>query len=199
MKTRKKDRNAFTLIELMVVVGIIAILAAVAIPAFDEYMKTAKTSEAVIILESIVTAQSAYYYKGRPHYPENSSEFHGLLPSSSNMTLDNGWHPFKSVADLQANAPGVWNRAGIAIPAGFVTLGVAPEGVIRYSYALTAPFTCGIYIHQVLASAAGDLDKDGQIQRFNRQIIEQGTNCAAIPFVPGNTLVIAPLTATQED
>ena len=41
-----QSEKGFTLIELMIVVAIIAILAAVAIPAFSKYIRRAKTSEA---------------------------------------------------------------------------------------------------------------------------------------------------------
>lgn len=56
----RNDKKGFTLIELMIVVAIIGILAAVAIPAFSKYQMKSKTSEGSINLAAIATGEIAY-------------------------------------------------------------------------------------------------------------------------------------------
>ena len=55
-KMVKKAQAGFTLIELMIVVAIIGILAAVALPAYSKYMDKAKYSEVILSTQAVKTA-----------------------------------------------------------------------------------------------------------------------------------------------
>ncbi len=57
----KTNQQGFTLIELMIVVAIIGILAAVAIPAYQDYTIRAKVTEVLGIAASAKTSVSEYY------------------------------------------------------------------------------------------------------------------------------------------
>jgi type IV pilus assembly protein PilA len=55
------SKKGFTLIELMIVVAIIGILAAIAIPNFLKYQAKSKQSEAKVNLKGIFTSETAYF------------------------------------------------------------------------------------------------------------------------------------------
>ena len=61
MLTKLNENKGFTLIELMIVIAIIGILAAIAIPQFSAYRKRSYNSSAKSDARNIATAQEAYY------------------------------------------------------------------------------------------------------------------------------------------
>ena len=59
--TRPRPLKGFTLIELMIVVAIVGILAAIAIPTFARFQARAKQAEVKTTLKALFTAQKSYF------------------------------------------------------------------------------------------------------------------------------------------
>ena len=75
-----RNRKGFTLIELMIVVAIIGILAAIAIPNFLRFQAKSKQSEARELLSTVYTAEAAYFAETNAYGTLSNA---GFTPSST--------------------------------------------------------------------------------------------------------------------
>ncbi len=142
MLKKIRSRKGFTLVELMIVVAIIGILAAIAIPNFLNFRMKAKTSEAKSNLGAIRSTEVAYF-----------AEYNHFITGQD-------WTP--------VHTAGTGGNGDTKVPwvttTRFSIIGFAPEGAVYFDYRLEtenvntlATFT---------AAARGDLDKNGDWAEF---------------------------------
>ncbi|HEZ3967663.1 TPA: pilin [Neisseria meningitidis] len=74
-------QKGFTLIELMIVIAIVGILAAVALPAYQDYTARAQVSEAILLAEGQKSAVTEYYLN-HGEWPGDNSDA-GVASSST--------------------------------------------------------------------------------------------------------------------
>ncbi|EMS5512563.1 pilin, partial [Neisseria gonorrhoeae] len=88
-------QKGFTLIELMIVIAIVGILAAVALPAYQDYTARAQVSEAILLAEGQKSAVTEYYLN-HGEWPENNTSAGVASPSDikgkyvESVTVTNG-------------------------------------------------------------------------------------------------------------
>ncbi|HGG9727200.1 TPA: pilin [Neisseria meningitidis] len=76
-------QKGFTLIELMIVIAIVGILAAVALPAYQDYTARAQVSEAILLAEGQKSAVTEYYLNHGKWPGDNSSA--GVASSATDI------------------------------------------------------------------------------------------------------------------
>ncbi len=135
------SNQGFTLIELMIVVAIIGILAAIAIPSFINYQLRSKTAEAKTMFGAIKAGQQAF---------KSEKNIYILCLSSPGA---NG-------------TAGILKRPW-ADNGGFSTIGFEPAGDVRYNYSIAVgPNGGGVAAQEMAIEAEGDLDGDTAVSYY---------------------------------
>lgn len=188
----KKKNGGFTLIELMIVVVIIGILAATAIPAFVRFVKRSKTGETSNMLKALFTGASAYYGQETTQrgYLQNISLQSACVvtDASTGIAVDSDKHQ--------------WLDGTGTNPAAFAALEFASNDLMYYRYDITnspaAAAQCdvrataaqGILAVQTFM-AIGDLDDDGTTSQWEMACgvhADTGYGHAPVFYVQGTEL-----------
>ena len=97
MKVRKSEKG-FTLIELMIVVGIIGILVAIAAPNFSTYQSKARQSEAKIALAAVYGAEKSFYSEFAAYM--SGMDAIGYEPEGQKRFYIIGWSAASAASDV---------------------------------------------------------------------------------------------------
>jgi type IV pilus assembly protein PilA len=172
MKKLHTRKGGFTLIELMIVVAIIGILAAIAIPNFLRFQLKAKSSEGKTNLAAIRTAEQSYY-----------SEFGVYVSADESPGAPGGSKkiPFVALGS---------NNGLVPAQAGFNTLGWSPEGNVYFSYAVGS----GTVGAGFFATANADIDANGVEQGWGYRkagtgVVVMGGHTCAMTGQPDDQVV----------
>ncbi|EMT6614201.1 pilin [Neisseria gonorrhoeae] len=98
-------QKGFTLIELMIVIAIVGILAAVALPAYQDYTARAQVSEAILLAEGQKSAVTEYYLNHGIWPANNTSAGVASPPPTSKANM------FRKLKSTTASLPPQWLQA----------------------------------------------------------------------------------------
>ncbi len=88
----KKQSKGFTLIELMVVVAIIGLLAAIAIPSYKDSTRRANRADAQITLSRLATLQERYFFRTNQYTGDFNDLISGVADNTTSITSDEGYY-----------------------------------------------------------------------------------------------------------
>ncbi len=161
-ETMRRVRG-FTLIELMIVVAIIGILAAVAIPSFVKYVRRSRTTEAVLNLRKMYDGAVAYYVG--EHSDINGVTATKRFPSTGDWVPDLATRT--SYADKRYQSqPSEWKQGGWSA----LEFQISDAQVFSYQFFNPDPTQWGTSASASMR-AEGDQNGNGVYSEFRRDMV----------------------------
>lgn len=155
LKRLSKSESGFTLVELMIVVAIIGVLSAVAVPNFKKYQAKAKTSEAKVQLAAAYTAEQAFFgdfgiyhtclqYMGFDPAAETAQRYFAIGFESVGQIDNNAYASARSSGLASTCADGLASAVGVTrFPAGkAIGSAVVTDAIFTGAITPTAQATC---------------------------------------------------------
>jgi type IV pilus assembly protein PilE len=106
--------TGFTLIELMVVVAIIGLLAAIAIPSYKDSTRRANRADAQITLSRLATLQERYFFRTNQYTGDFNDLISGVADNTTSITSDEGYYTVALTATASSwslTATGIGDQA----------------------------------------------------------------------------------------
>jgi type IV pilus assembly protein PilA len=129
MRKLMNKKSGFTLIELMIVVAILGILAAIAIPAFVTYIRRAKTVEATESVSKMFDAAASYYSRERAGSGINGTTSVNCYPTTTatdDSRVVTGANGVQKLASTFTGAFSVDTGIGFSVPPHYYAYSMAP-------------------------------------------------------------------------
>ncbi len=100
-----KNKNGFTLLEIIIVVVIAGVLATLALPRYNASVEKSRTTEAVQILDALKDAQLVYFYEHNA-YATNVDDLEITIPTLRNFADPSVNNDASKVAEIARNNGG---------------------------------------------------------------------------------------------
>lgn len=110
MRTYRKPAAGFTLIELLIAIAVVSILAAVALPSYQDYIRRGKRSDGQALLQNAAFAQERYRLNN-PSYAPDLALLTGVCPTTDACKSQQGNY---TLSITSANAIGFTLTAAAA-------------------------------------------------------------------------------------